>query len=219
MKNLNLIKTEKIGARSTVFTYRLPDWDLNLHVIEGENRSYVIDTGIGSESMKPVNELLAHGEKPVVVINTHYHWDHIWGNFCFKDGMIISHKSCRELAEVHWQEMIDENAQYIAGEAELCLPDIVFEDEIYFPDDKIRIFYSPGHSVDSISVFDEQDGVLNAGDNIGDTMEKILPHLDTDASTYLETIKAYKKLGIKAIVSGHNTVLGKEILERIEKEI
>ena len=50
---------------------------------------------------------------------------------------------------------------YIMGEVEMCLPNLVFENAIYFPDDKIRIFHTPGHPIDSISVFDEEEKVLN----------------------------------------------------------
>ncbi len=219
MDNLKLTKTEKIGSRSTVFTYALPEWDLNLHIIKAENRNYVIDTGLGSDSMGIVKESLTDSEKPIVVINTHHHWDHIWGNCCFKESLIISHRLCRELAKEHWREMLSENMEYIAGDVEMCLPNLVFEGEMYFPDDKIRIFHSPGHTLDSISVFDETDGVLNAGDNIGDTMEEILPHLETDAVTFLKTIEAYKKLDVRECISGHNKVLGKEVFEMIERKL
>jgi len=71
------VKIEKIGTRNVVFRYELPEWDLNLHLILGRRCNYVVDTGLGSESVAPVVEYLGDSQKPVVVINTHHDWDHV----------------------------------------------------------------------------------------------------------------------------------------------
>ena len=210
------MKIEKVGKRSIVFKYNLPDWNLHLHLILGERYNYVIDTGLGSESIAPVKEYLKNNKKPVIVINTHYHWDHIWGNHCFKDDIIISHSLCREIVAKNWDEMLEKNESYIRGNVEMCLPNLVFEEDLYFPDDKIRIFYTPGHTIDCISVFDEYDKVLNAGDNIGDTMQEIVPSLKTEKAIYMKSINKYKELNIDACISGHNDVLGKDVFDKIE---
>ncbi|SHJ93000.1 hypothetical protein SAMN02745163_02853 [Clostridium cavendishii DSM 21758] len=48
----------------------------------------------------------------------------------------------------------------------MYLPDFVFENELYFSEDKIKLFHIPGHTIDLISVLDEEDNVLLVGDNI-----------------------------------------------------
>jgi glyoxylase-like metal-dependent hydrolase (beta-lactamase superfamily II) len=170
MREVKPVKIQEIKSRSVVFTFdATPDWDLNIHLILGDKYNYLIDTGLGSENMEPVKQHLQPG-KPVIVINTHYHWDHVWGNVAFGGSAIISHSLCRQRLEERWDAMIRKNRQYISGDVQMCLPNLVFEDGLYFPDDGIRIFYTPGHTEDGISVFDEQDKVLNAGDNIGDDM-------------------------------------------------
>ncbi|MCL2610712.1 MAG: MBL fold metallo-hydrolase [Defluviitaleaceae bacterium] len=210
------MKIEKIGKRNIVFQYALPEWNLNLHLILGDKYNYIIDTGLGSDSVAPIKEYIGNSKKPIIVINTHNCWDHIWGNHCFSECNIISHSLCRPLIEEQWSEMLKKNESYIRGEVKMCLPNLLFDNSLYFPDDKIRIFHTPGHTIDSISVLDEQEKVLNAGDNVGDTIEEIVPALYYEKDAYIKSVQKYKELDFAACVSGHNDVLGKDVFDKID---
>ena len=213
------MKTEKIKSRSMLFTFdSSPDWNLNIHLILGDQNNYVIDTGLGSLSMDAVRQHL-QPSKPVIVINTHSHWDHVWGNAVFCNSPIISHSLCRQRLEENWDAMVQKQHQYIAGDVQKCLPNIVIDDGLYFPDDGIRIFYSPGHTLDGISVLDERDAVINIGDNIGDDMEHIMPDLECETEVYAATLQQYIDSGADTFVSGHNIAVGPDILERILAEL
>jgi hydroxyacylglutathione hydrolase len=210
------MKIEKIKNRSILFTDTSPaEWDLNLHLIRGNQHNFIIDTGLGSLSMAPIKEYIQDDHKPIIVINTHYHWDHIWGNSSFKDCMIISHKLCRKMIEAKWDDMLDKNKAYCQGEIEKYLPNLVFEKELYFPEDKIRIIYTPGHTIDGISVIDEEEKVINVGDNIGDTVDAIVPELDCEKEVYIKTLLKYKEMDFNMVISGHNVVLGKDVIGKI----
>lgn len=214
------MKIQKIKNRSVLFTYdEIPEWNLNLHLILGNKNNYVIDTGLGSLSVAPVKEYIRDDNKPVVIINTHHDWDHIWGNGEFKDSIIISHRLCRELIEAKWDGMLTRNRQYCNGKVEKYLPNLVFENEIYFPEDKIRIFYTPGHTIDSISILDEEEQVLNAGDNIGDTVDEIVPEIGSDKVLYIDTLLGLRSLDFDTCISGHNIVLGREVMEEILRKV
>ncbi|MDP4090884.1 MAG: MBL fold metallo-hydrolase [Bacillota bacterium] len=210
------MQIQKIKNRNILFTYdEIPEWDLNLHLILGRKYNYIIDTGLGAMSVEPIKEYIKNDTKPLIVINTHHDWDHIWGNGEFKDSIIISHRLCRELMEAKWDKMLSRNGRYIYGKVEKQLPSLTFENELYFPEDRIRIIYTPGHTVDSISVLDEEDKVLNAGDNIGDTVDEIVPEISADKVLYIDTLLSYRELDFDTCVSGHNVVLGKEVIEEI----
>jgi glyoxylase-like metal-dependent hydrolase (beta-lactamase superfamily II) len=101
------------------------------------------------------------------------------------------------------------------GEVEICLPNLVFEKELYFPDDKIRIIYTPGHTVDSISVIDEVEKVIHVGDNIGDTADEIVPNIYCEKDLYIDTLSKYIEMDFDTCVSGHNTILGKDVINKI----
>jgi glyoxylase-like metal-dependent hydrolase (beta-lactamase superfamily II) len=52
-------------------------------LIEGSDRAVLLDTGMGIEPIRPVAESLT--DRPISVVNTHYHFDHIGGNWEFDD--------------------------------------------------------------------------------------------------------------------------------------
>ncbi len=212
------MKIEKIKNRNVLFKFPVTDWDLNIHLIMGNKYNYLIDTGLGSLRVAPIQEYMEGNRKPVIVINTHYHWDHIWGNHVFRDCPIISHTLCRKLIAEKWESMLNRKRQYLFGVTELCLPNLVFDDALYFPDDKIRIFHTPGHTADSISVLDEEEGVLDVGDNIGDNLDEIVPNVDAEKQAYIDTILKYQAVDFDTCVSGHNVVLEKGIFDRVLKE-
>ena len=54
--------------------------------------------------MAPIIENIDNS-KPIIVINTHYHWDHIWENGVFKDRLFF-HKLCREIIDSKWDDML-----------------------------------------------------------------------------------------------------------------
>lgn len=105
-----------------------------------------------------------------------------------------------------WEEMLEKNNQYCYGEVEMFLPNLGFEKELYFAEDKIKLFHTPGHTLDSISILDEEDGVLLLGDNIGDNMEDIIPSIYCDKDVYINTMKKYENMDFDTCISGHNTI-------------
>lgn len=52
-------------------------------LIEGNDRTVLLDTGLGVASIRAITERLV--QKPVSVVNTHYHFDHIGGNYEFDE--------------------------------------------------------------------------------------------------------------------------------------
>jgi len=211
----------KITARNIMFTvpmvYQGQTYALNMGLILGRQYNYVIDTGFGSGSIEPILAYLGNDPKPIIVVNTHFHWDHVWGNWMFPNSIIIAYTACRELMEQTWDEEVRENAEFIDGEVHKHLPNLLINDSIYFPDDGIKIFHTPGHSPDCISIYDEVYKVLYAGDNIGDTDEDILPHIGTDVETFKDrVIDAYKQYDFDMCISGHNKPQGRDVVSRME---
>jgi len=212
----NIMIIKNIKNRSIIFTHEnLPEWDLHLHLILGNKHNFLIDTGLGSLSVEPVKEVLKNSPKPLIVINSHYHWDHVWGNDVFKGSTIISHSLCREILEQRWEQMLEENGRYTFGTIEKELPNLTFNKELYFPEDKIRIFYTPGHTSDSISVLDEEEKILNVADNIGDNNDEIVPGLECGKDVYMDTLKIYKNIDFDTCISSHNKLLGKDVIDLI----
>ena len=205
-----------LSNKHLLFKEHLSDWDLNVHVILGKQFHYLIDTGLGSGSMLPIRPYLYRESKPIIVINTHHHWDHIWGNHTFDNIPIVAHTLCPALIQQRWNQMLNKNQQYVLGEVNISLPNLTFEKQLYFPNDQIRILYTPGHTIDSISIFDEEEGILNVGDNIGDTMTELVPSIEVDLNIYKNTLQLYQSLPVKKCISGHNQILDADVFKQVE---
>ena len=211
------MKPIKITDRNIMFTQPMTEnYDLNIGLILGKKHNFIIDTGLGSGSVKPIIEYIGNSKKPIVVVNTHYHWDHIFGNFMFEDSLIIGHPLCRKLQNMHWDDAVKDHKSDIDGEVGKCLVNTTFEGTLHFPEDEITIFTSIGHSGDDISVFDHAEKVLYAGDNIGDTENEIVPWINTDLETFKNLIELYKSYDFQYCIAGHNKPQTKEVLARME---
>lgn len=53
------------------------------HLVVGEENAILIDTGMGVANIREVVDSLM--VKPVTVVNSHAHWDHVGGNHLFKE--------------------------------------------------------------------------------------------------------------------------------------
>lgn len=59
---------------------------VNSFLVVGSERAVLIDSGLGIGLVRPVVEALT--DRPVSVVNTHYHWDHVGGNEEFEESAI-----------------------------------------------------------------------------------------------------------------------------------
>jgi cyclase len=93
-----------------VYSFVAPEWDSgvvqsNCTLIIGEDAALVVDTGqFPSLAERMVADIKKLTNKPVrYIVNTHWHFDHVWGNAVFRDAYpgvaIISTEFTRELVE------------------------------------------------------------------------------------------------------------------------
>ncbi|WP_411681978.1 MBL fold metallo-hydrolase [Clostridium thailandense] len=205
----------KISENCNVLVYdNIESYTTNVFLIEKKSKIFIIDTFCGTDSMIPIKKALEGKDKEVIVVNTHFHWDHVWGNCSFKENMIISHEKCRELLDKHWDEQLKKNEKYILGNAEKYLPNLTFDTSINFHDEGIEIFYSPGHTIDSMSIFDHDEKILYTGDNL----EKPIIYVeDKDIETYIKTLKKYLDYKPKKIMAGHTLNLTEDNINQTIK--
>jgi len=165
------MQVQKITNRNIIFTANEnATGTVNTGIIRGKTHNFIIDTGTGGDFAKAMLEYLAGDSLPIIVINTHHHWDHVYSNWMFENKQIIAHKLCAEFLDNDWTVKMDEvkaRGAFLHGEVHKCLPNKLIDTPLHFPDDGVLIFPNPGHSVDCVSVFDEIDKVLYLGDNFG----------------------------------------------------
>ncbi len=206
---------QTIGSRGVLFgSDAIPDCVTYAYLIKGKKCNYLVDTGMGSETADYIKDYIARNcPGDVVVINTHYHWDHIWGNIGFDGNAIYAHPLAVKMINEHWDEMEQKGGKYKEGRTRNVLPNRPIADAFLFEDDGIEVFYTPGHTVDSLSVYDRIDKVLHVGDN----METPFPSVHDTEAHLVDSLKKYLAYDFIRCVSGHNgDVKREEMLAAIE---
>lgn len=148
------------------------------YLVLGSERALLFDTGMGMASIRAVVDELWDG--PVVVLNSHTHFDHIGGNHEFDEILAMDTDYTRDNARGSSNEDVREDASAAA----LCapLPEGVTEDtyaiepfqisevvgdghEISLGDRTLEILHVPGHTDDAIALLDRDAGYLWTGDS------------------------------------------------------
>ena len=127
----------------------------------------IIDPGMytSSEESELVSFIEKNDLKPVRLINTHCHLDHIFGNDFIKNSYNLK-------LEIHKGELPVLQAAPIASqmygipfsgspEPETFLDE---DDTVVFGDQRLKIIFTPGHSPASISFYHEESMNLICGD-------------------------------------------------------
>lgn len=208
------MKINNIGNRGLLITfYELNGLPTNVYVIRANLNIFLVDTFLGPESMKPIKQRLLENfpRKKLIVLNTHYHWDHVWGNCAFPTSQIVSHTLCRETMLKYGEAELDKFSDYAQGDVELIYPNITFEQKAVFHEDGIEIFHTPGHTRGAISIYDKTDKVLIVGDNV----EAPIPYLcNKDFPQYINSLERYLQIDFDTVIAGHCEVADRKLIEQ-----
>ncbi len=201
-----MMKTVKVGTRGYFFSFDDP-YFTTLYVINAKNRIFICDTFLGPDPMKEVLDFLDKEgikDKEIVVFNTHYDYDHIWGNQLFKDSVILAHELCVKELEKTGKDDLKQFEAHKKGDVRLVLPNTVFKDKLLFSDDGIEFYHTPGHTADSSSCYDSVDKVLIVGDNL----ESPFPYIRIlNVPEYTNSLREYLTRDVEIIVSGHDELM------------
>ena len=173
----------------------------NVGVSVGPDGTLLVDDDyaeLGQRLSEAVNEL--GGDQPKLVLNTHYHGDHVGSNPTFGGpGTIIAHDNVRI-------RLLDEDLPRAA------LPIVTFSDRlrIHFNDDEIDVIHLPnGHTDGDSIVWFRNAGVAHLGDHF---FNGRFPYVDVDAGgrvdglvENLETVLALLPADTR-IIPGHGAL-------------
>ncbi len=143
----------------------------------GSEKALLVDSGMGIGNIKLVIDSLYQGE--IILVNTHCHFDHIGGNHYFDKAHIIGHPVAIKRAH----EGLSHDYLYpeISGESTvLPFPD-EFDPDNYtiapynyevisegytfdLGDRSVEVLETPGHTQDSLMLYDEKNNLLFTGD-------------------------------------------------------
>lgn len=165
------------------------------HLIIGEERAILFDTGIGLLPIRPVVERLT--DLPVTVLNSHTHYDHVGGNAEFTSILAIDTDYTRANMAGFDRDTVSAD---IAPEAFCDGPppgvDLAsfsikpWKATSYVEDGEIlelggrqlQVLHVPGHTPDATALLDAENGLLFTGDTFYDAeLWLFVPETDLDA--------------------------------------
>ncbi len=189
------------------------------YLIEGSDRALLFDTGNGIADIAAVARQLT--SKPIAVLNSHTHYDHVGGNHAFDQiyGMNTAFTRVRQGGHPNKDIAIE-----VSPEA-LCrgLPAGVSVSNhvgrpfavTHFIEDghaldlggrTLEVLHIPGHTPDAIALLDEENGLLWTGDTFYEgPIWLYAPETDFDA--YAESLRKLVPYvpRLAALLPAHNT--------------
>jgi glyoxylase-like metal-dependent hydrolase (beta-lactamase superfamily II) len=202
------------------------------YLIEGRKTALLFDTGNGIADIHALVKRLTN--KPVTVLNSHSHFDHVGGNHAFKRIYAMDTSFTTERQRGVKNKDI---AEEVSAEA-LCrpLPKGLSEDihigrpykitrriaDGYIFDlgnRDIEVIHVPGHTPDAVALIDREHGLLWTGDSLyaGPIW---LYAAETDLAAYNRSLDRLllELPNIKALLPAHNTPwLSPELLPRVKR--
>jgi glyoxylase-like metal-dependent hydrolase (beta-lactamase superfamily II) len=163
----------EIGDRVFVRRYRF--YDQGIVAVLGGQTALIVDTRTTpGQAREILDDLRDLGSPRVgIVVNTHGHYDHVFGNAVFRPAVIWGHERCRTMIEVTGESQrrrasseLPALAEELAGVV-LDPPDRVFADAATLDLDgrEVRLAYlGRGHTDNDIVVSIPDADVLCAGD-------------------------------------------------------
>jgi cyclase len=178
-------------------------------VILGSQVALAVDCGkYPAEGQAMADFIRARGYTPDRVILTHGHDDHILGGQVFADGDVFAHTLTPAVIHRQLTILTQRTGQpYETFEAQALWPTITFSDELYINlgNLQLRLFPTPGHSEDGISLFIEDHRTLIAGDSV---VTGIVPALwDGDSRVLESSLRKLALMEIDVLIPGHGPVL------------
>ncbi|MBR4067264.1 MAG: MBL fold metallo-hydrolase [Clostridia bacterium] len=130
------------------------------YLIEGKTHAMLIDTANGEEDLRAIVEGLT--KLPVIVVNTHGHGDHIFGNVFFEEAWI--HPADMQLAEMfmgYAKEELDKRGLKPCPLKPLSIGQVFDLGGL-----ALEVVPLQGHTPGSVGLLDRQDRILFTGDGV-----------------------------------------------------
>lgn len=197
--------------------------EVNSYLIPGSDRSLLLDTGMGICDIKAVVTELYEGE--ILVVNSHFHFDHVGGNSQFDAIHIFDDPHAKAMADAGlsregFGNQLDED-MFLFDYPKDFDPDH-FKIEPYqikliydgyqfdLGDRSLKVIHTPGHSRDSIMLYDQKHKILFTGDTF--YLGALYSHFDCDEFGKSNPADYYKTMmsiperypDIRALYCSHN---------------
>ena len=188
----------------------------NTTVLRTSAGAVIVDTmsfGMQSERIRNIATELS-GQAPVMIINTHYHFDHTHGNPAFEKGTRVLSTN-RTLAYLNALD-----AEFWQGDAAHLLPGETFKDQqtLSIGGKTIELIHpGSGHTDGDLVVLFTDEGVLHTGDLM---FNQHYPNIDLEAGgtvqDWPQTLDRVLAIDFTQVVPGHGATTDRAGLQAFQ---
>lgn len=177
-------------------------------IVLGQDSAFAVDVGTYPEEGRQMADFIRErGYTPNRVIITHGHRDHILGGEAFRGADVFAPRKTvdeirSQIPELCRQMLLDESAI----RARILHPTITFDGQLWLDlgDRQMRLFPTPGHSRDIVSIYLSDCRLLIASDTV---VTGIVPAIFYSSQALEASINRLKQLDVETLISGHGHVL------------
>ncbi len=218
------LETKQLGAGVYALLASRPPVDNNGFVV-GERGVLVIDAHINGAMAREIQAAVRRvTQKPILyLVNTNYHGDHTFGNYAFPaDTLVVAQRRTAERMHDFEHEkafllQTVNNDPTVYADAELRLPDIVFDDYLRLDlgGRVVELYhFGPGNTPGDTVVYVPEARVAWTGNLV--VGEGSIPFLiEGGAQAYLGTMAQFAEaLEVETIVPGHGAMTSGRIFDR-----
>lgn len=213
-----------------------PFFESNVWHVRGRDRDLVVDTGNGIGDLRAELAPMT-GDRPVVAVVTHDHFDHIGGLHAFEErwchaadadgirepeGLALLRRDFRPGLEdeIRWYGYEPPEVVVIAMPSDgfdvagwrtpATEPTRILGEghEVDLGDRALEVLHVPGHTEGSIALWDASDGLLFTGDTAA--LDDPLYAEDQDA--FVASLERLRGLAVELVCAGHSRPFGREEL-------
>jgi len=183
----------------------------------------LVDTGFGASRI----EAIKTAGKVDVIVNTHFHIDHAYGNKFFPEAKIWAHaldapalRSPEQFRAYTGCPGIREFPDFPGGPpAQIVDRELVDGDVLDFGDLVLQVIHTPGHTPGHISLFEPKAGILFSGDIDLSPFGPWYGNMRSNLQEFRRSIKRLIELNPKMIVTGHSGIISDNIQERLKNYV
>ncbi len=191
-------------------------------MIETELR-VLIDTGFGPSR----REAIKVAGKVDIIVNTHFHIDHAYGNKFFPEAQIWAHAldapALRSPEQFRAYTGFPGNREFPdfpgGPPAQIVDRELVDGDVLDFGDIVLHVIHTPGHTPGHISLFEKKSGILFSGDIDLTNFGPWYGNMRSDLQEFRRSIRRLIELNPKVIVTGHSGIISDNIQERLKNYV